>query len=265
MAIKPNVHTVRLHRTRIAGRSTYPFTVAAIAAFDALKIRERMLFLVGENGSGKSTFLEALALAMGFGPEGGTFNLSFSTRPSPKETTPDEPLLEFADALAISKTKRPRDGFFLRAESFFNVASAIDRLDAASAGGGLISDSYGGGSLHDRSHGESFMALAMNRFGPGGLFILDEPEAALSATRQMALMARMNDLIVADIDTQFIIATHSPILLAFPNAQIVSFDGGRMHEIAYRDTDPYVITRRFMEHPETMLRTLFEDEPEGGD
>lgn len=261
-AATPNVHTVRLHRTRVANRTGYPFTVEAIAAFDTLNIRERMLFLVGENGSGKSTFLEALALAIGFGPEGGTFNLSFSTRPTPKDAHPEEPLLEFADALAIAKRKRPRDGFFLRAESFFNVASTIDRMDADPGIGGSISDSYGGGSLHDRSHGESFMALAMHRFGPGGLFILDEPEAALSATRQMALMARMNDLLVADADTQFIIATHSPILLAFPSAQIVSFDGGRMHDIAYRDTDPYVITRRFMEHPDAMLRTLFDNDNE---
>jgi predicted ATPase len=242
---------VRLRRGRIGSLDTYPLTVEAIRTFDTLKIRERVLFFVGENGSGKSTLLEALALAMGFGPEGGTRNMSFSTRPSPEGTNPEEPLLEFADALDVARTKRTRDGFFLRAESFFNVATTIDELD--------VQRSYGGISLHNRSHGESFMTLALERFGPGGFFLLDEPEAALSATRQMALMARMNDLLVADPETQFVIATHSPILLAFPDAQIISFDGGVMHEIAYHDSDPYVITRRFIEHPEAMLRTLFSD------
>ena len=124
-------------------------------------------------------------------------------------------------------------------------------------------DAYGGISLHERSHGESFLALALNRFEPGGSSILDEPEAALSPARQTALTARMNDMLVAHPQTRFIIANHSPILLAFPLAQIVSFDGGSLHQIAYHETDPYIITRRFSEHPDAMLKTLFEDEITG--
>jgi predicted ATPase len=251
MAAKPNVHSVRIRRDRVASWEQYPFTIDTIRAFDTLKIRARVLFFVGENGSGKSTVIEALARSMGFGSEGGTRNMTFSTRASPAGERADEALRALGDALDVSRTKRFRTGFFLRAESFHNVATVVDDVGSI--------DAYGCVSLHERSHGEAFMALALNRFKPGGFYILDEPEAALSATRQMALMARINDLLVADADTQFVIATHSPILLAFPNAQIVSFDGGALHEIAYHDTDPYIITRRFMEHPDAMLQTLFED------
>jgi predicted ATPase len=177
--------------------------------------------------------------------------MTFARRDSAAGTRADEALRALGDAFDLSRTKRFRTGFFLRAESFHNVATVVDEVGSV--------DAYGGISLHERSHGESFLALALNQFKPGGFYILDEPEAALSATRQMALMARINDMLVADAATQFIIATHSPILLAFPNAQIVSFDGGSLHEIGYHDTDPYIITRRFMDHPDAMLKTLFED------
>jgi predicted ATPase len=251
MAAKPNVHTIRMRRERVDSWERYPFSIDAIRTFDTLKIRERVLFFVGENGSGKSTVIEALALAMGFGLEGGTRNMTFARRDSAAGTRADEALRALGDAFDLSRTKRFRTGFFLRAESFHNVATVVDEVGSV--------DAYGGISLHERSHGESFLALALNQFKPGGFYILDEPEAALSATRQMALMARINDMLVADAATQFIIATHSPILLAFPNAQIVSFDGGSLHEIGYHDTDPYIITRRFMDHPDAMLKTLFED------
>ena len=158
-------------------------------------------FLVGENGTGKSTLLEGIAVACGFNPEGGTRNFSFSTRAT------HSPLGEF---LTPARRRYPKDGFFLRAESFYNVATHIDELDETTPGPRLI-DSYGGVSLHHQSHGESFLALVEHRFGGHGLYLLDEPEAALSPARLMTLMV-MLDQLVKD-DSQFVIATHSPILM----------------------------------------------------
>ena len=243
----------RLSTTR-REEAHYPFTVPTIRSMEALDVRARVLFFVGENGSGKSTLLEALALACGFGIEGGTRNLRFSTRaPDLEREGTADPIGSLADALRLSWSGRhQRDGFFLRAESFFNVATEIDRGDHNS--------NYGSKSLHDRSHGESFLTLFFERFSKAGLFLLDEPEAALSVSRQLAMLVRMNDLLAADERTQFIIATHSPILLAFPDAQIVSFDGARLRDIDYRETDAYALTRRFLTDPKRAVATLFRDE-----
>lgn len=216
------------------------------------------MFFVGENGSGKSTLLEAIAIASGFNAEGGGRNNVFSTRPPSDDGEPEtDGITELAGALMLSRSARHRDGFFLRAESFFNVASHLDGLE-----NGL--GPYGGISLHRRSHGESFLTLFLKRFGGGGLYLLDEPEAALSPARQLALMTRIHDLLAADSRTQFIIASHSPIILAFPNAQILSFDGGTIHEIAYTATDAYVITRRFLEAPSRMMAEMFGQPPANG-
>lgn len=226
----------------------YPFNLQAINALrkaESIEFHPNVTFLVGENGSGKSTLLEALAVASGFNPEGGTKNFNFSTEDSHSE---------LHSYLRLAKgVRRIKDGFFLRAESFYNVASNIDQLDREGSFGPPIIESYGGVSLHKQSHGESFMSLLQHRLGGEGIYILDEPEAALSPTRQMAMISRIHQLVKAD--SQFIIATHSPILMAYPNARILSVDDG-FREIDYKDTEHYVVMRKFMNSPEDMLEIL---------
>jgi predicted ATPase len=197
-----------VRRERIENPDAYPFSIPALHSLERIDLDPRVTFFLGENGSGKSTLLEGIAVAAGFNAEGGSQSFSFSTRAS-------ESSLHRALRL-VRGVKRPRTGYFLRAESYFNVATEIERLDAMPGGGPRIINSYGGRSLHAQSHGESFMALIRNRFGPQGLYILDEPEAALSPRRQLALLAAMQNL--ASQKCQFIIATHSPILLAYPGA-----------------------------------------------
>jgi len=231
---RPALTRITLLRDMVVQSSAYPFDIPVIAALDTLDVRERVLFFVGENGSGKSTFLEALAIACGFGPEGGSRNLRPPSRVSADRFQDDAeaPVRRLANALRLSWTeRRQHDGFFLRAETFYDFASHLDRSDRESEFGPSFLGSYGGTSLHDRSHGESFLTLFLTRFSGSGLYLLDEPEPALSAARQLALLVRMNDLLAEDARAQFVIATHSPILLAFPGAQIVSFDGAALREI----------------------------------
>lgn len=211
-----------------------------------LALNAPVTFLVGENGSGKSTLLEAIAVACGFNAEGGTRNFTFSTR---------ETHSQLGEYLTVAKRRYPRDGFFLRAESFYNVATNIDEMDEAPSFSPRLIDSYGGVSLHAQSHGESFLALVQNRFGGQGLYLLDEPEAALSPSRQLTLLGELRRL--AERDSQFLIATHSPILMAYPGARIYLLDEEGIREIAYRETEHYQLTRRFLEDPERMLRYLF--------
>ena len=187
-------------------------------------------------------------MACGFNAEGGTRNFDFSTRATHSS------LHEY---LTVGRTAYPRDGFFLRAESFYNVATNIDEMDEASFGPRLI-DSYGGVSLHDQSHGESFLALVEHRFGGNGLYLLDEPEAALSPTRMMSLLVLMRNLVKKH--SQFIIATHSPILMAYPGACIYQLSQDGINRVAYRDTEHYQLTRRFLEAPERMIDLLFREE-----
>ena len=208
-----------------------------------LEFESPVTFLVGENGSGKSTLLEAIAVACGFNPEGGSRNFNFSTRATHSE---------LCDHLTISRSAYPRDGFFLRAESFYNVASNIEDLDDAVPG---LLNSYGGVSLHRQSHGESFLALVQNRFGPEGLYLLDEPEAALSPTRLLTLMGQIHLLVQEG--AQFVIATHSPILMAYPDACIYQLSEDGIRRVGYRETEHYCLTRRFLENPERMLQSLF--------
>lgn len=222
--------------------------VAYLERAGRLEFHKDVTFLVGENGAGKSTLLEAAAVACGFNPEGGSRNFSFSTR---------ETHSELHRALTVVRSAYPRDGFFLRAESFYNAASYIDELDEQSAGSARIASSYGGASLHSRSHGESFLALVQNRFSGHGLYLLDEPEAALSPMRLMTLLAEMDRLVKAD--SQLIIATHSPILMAFPDAEILQITETGIDAVPYRETEHYVLTRRFLEQPERMLRYLLGD------
>jgi predicted ATPase len=201
-------------------------------------------FFIGENGTGKSTLLEAIAVCAGFNAEGGSRNFRFATR----ET--HSPLNQYLQL--VRSGIRPRDGYFLRAESFYNVASAADDYG--------VSLWYGGSSLHAQSHGEAFMALVLNRLKGKGLYFFDEPESALSPTRQLSLMAAMQNLV--DKGSQFVIATHSPILLGFPGAEILLFDSGAITPIAYQDTEHYVVTRAFLERPDKMLRELMQPQGE---
>ena len=202
---------------------------------------------VGENGTGKSTLLEAIAVVCGFNPEGGSRNFTFATA---------ETHSELCKHIMVSRHTIPKDGFFLRAESFYNVATNIDELDSQPAAAAPIINSYGGVSLHNQSHGESFLALVKNRFGGNGLYILDEPEAALSPMRLLTLIRLMKDLV--DNGSQFIISTHSPILMAFPGAQILELTERGIKPTCYQDTEHYQVTKRFLDNPEKMLSYLLE-------
>ena len=196
-------------------------------------------FFVGENGSGKSTLLEALAVCAGMNAEGGSRNFTFATKRTESG---------LHEAISLARGARERDSFFLRAESFYNVATEIERLE--------IAGSYGGVSLHEQSHGESFLALVQNRLN-GGLYILDEPEAALSPTRQMTLLVEFQRLISAG--AQLIVATHAPILLAFPGAEIYEIAVDGIALTAYEECDHVRVTKRFLNDPRGMLRRLMED------
>lgn len=240
------VTRVSLQREKVESFDRYPFSLAAVRTLDALDLHPKLTFFIGENGSGKSTLLEAIAVSLGFNAEGGTKNFRFGTRAS------HSVLHQY---LRIAKgVQKPRDGFFLRAESFFNVATEIEHLDEEPGLGPRIIESYGGHSLHEQSHGESFLALITNRFGGRGLYILDEPEAALSPQRQLAVLSRIHDLI--EDSSQFLIATHSPILMAYPDALIYECGPEGIRPVAYEETEHYAVTKSFLEHPKRMLDVL---------
>ena len=231
---------VKLRRDRTPSFDTYPFSLPAVKELGTLKLHPKVTFIVGENGSGKSTLLEAIATAWGFNPEGGTKNFKFGTRQSHSE---------LHEALTLVKgIKRAKDGFFLRAESFFNVATEIENLG--------VGDSYGGKSLHEQSHGEAFFAVMTKRFGGNGLYILDEPEAALSPSRQLAMLVRMHELV--GMNSQFIIATHSPILMAYPDADIYQIEESGLVRTAYEETEHFLVTKAFLGNPERQLALLLE-------
>ena len=247
MISKQYVSQVRLRVNDVPSFDRYPFSLPAVRHLDVLDLHPKITFIVGENGSGKSTLMEAMAVSFGFNPEGGTKNFGFGTRASHSE------LHEY---IRLSKgVKRPRDGFFLRAESFFNVATEIEKLDEG-PGGPPIIDSYGGKSLHEQSHGESFWSLVMHRFGGNGFYLLDEPEAALSPQRQLALMSRIHELV--NDHSQFVIATHSPILMTYPDAYIYSCSESGMQRVSYEETEHFQVMHDFVVNPKRMLDILLD-------
>ncbi len=237
------VSHVELRRDRVPSFVQYPFNIPAIRGMNVLPLHPAVTFLIGENGSGKSTLLEAMATQLGFNPEGGSKNFNFSTRQSHSE------LWKYLE-LPRDGAHRSSDGFFLRAESYFNVASELERL-------GISLRSYGGRSPHEQSHGESFLSLMQHRFKWGGIYLLDEPEAALSPNRQLSVLALLHDH--AKMGSQFIIATHSPIILAYPHAFIYQLSDRGMERIEYEDTEQYRVMHMFMECRTQMLAELLKE------
>lgn len=240
---------VALRREEVPDFRRYPFDLPVVSGLDRIAFGSPVTFLIGENGSGKSTLLEAIAVAIGFNAEGGSRNFRFGTRESHSEL--------YRYLRLVRGVVRPRDGFFLRAESYYNVATEIERLDAEPGPGPPIAPSYGPRALHEQSHGESFLALLANRFRGAGLYLLDEPEAALSPLRQMALLARLDELVRAH--SQFLIATHSPILLAYPRATIYEIGPDGLQRVAYEQTEHFRVTRDFLNRYPSMLETLLFD------
>ncbi len=226
---------------------SYLRNIPSLKSFQGIKIEKPVTFFVGENGSGKSTLLEAIAIALGLNPEGGSKNFNFATKETHSELGK---LLEIARG-----SRREEDGFFLRAESFYNLATEVEELNGS--GFSSLYDSYGGKSLHDQSHGESFRSLILNRFRSRGIYLLDEPEAALSPTSQMSLLCIIDELVKKD--TQFIIASHSPIILAYPNADIYEFSEAGIEKKSYKETESYSVTKAFLDDPERMMNFLFDD------
>ncbi|MCU7801933.1 MAG: AAA family ATPase [Candidatus Thiodiazotropha sp. (ex Lucinoma borealis)] len=239
---------MQLLRDKISSHDVYPFSLPVIRNLENLIFHPSVTFIIGENGTGKSTLLEAIATAWGFNPEGGTLNFKFSTRSSHSDL--------YKYIRLVKSYRRPRDGFFLRAESYFNVGTEIEKLDEDFSFGPPIINSYGGKSLHEQSHGESFFSLMLHRFGGQGLYILDEPEAALSPTRQMAMLSRIHQLL--KLGSQFIIATHSPIILAFPNSQIYELSDGKINLSEYEETEHFQVTKHFLNRYKLMLKELID-------
>lgn len=236
-----------LLRERVENWKLYPFSVPVLRNLQDLVFISRICFFTGENGTGKSTLLEAIGAHYGFGSEGGNRNF---TNNSTHQNQAVSPLVK---ALRLSFDRKTGMGFFLRAESFFNVATHIEELGVA--------DAYGGVQLHEQSHGESFLALLFSKFRTNGLFLLDEPEAALSPQRQLSFMVLIHDVLQQHSDAQFIISTHSPLLLGFPGAQIISFDEGLLHTVSYEQTSPAQIVKSFINNREAILEELFKETP----
>lgn len=234
------VRSAEILWNEVPDADAYPFDIPAIASLRKLRFNKGVTFFCGENGTGKSTLLEAVGIAFGFNPEGGSRNYTFSTRPTHSE---------LHDFIRLDRSLyRPLDGYFVRSDTLFNLISATDELDDDQR-------YYGGVSLHARSHGESIMALITRRFRPEGFYILDEPETGLSQSGQIALLCELTRL--RDAGCQLIIATHSPILLALPGATVYQFDDD-VREIDAKDSLEWIMMQRFMDDPDAAVRAFLE-------
>ncbi len=239
------IKKVIFDREKVDDFDKYPFNIDIIKGFDEIEFEKPVTFLVGENGVGKSTFIEALAVSTGLNAEGGTQNFNFHTKDTHSI---------LSKYIKVAKYGKPKTKFFLRAESFYNFSTEIQRL--------VEEDSYHtlynayGGNLHECSHGESFIKLVQNRFTENGLYILDEPEAALSPQRQMSLLCLIDDLVKNG--SQFIIATHSPILISYINGKILDLNND-FKEIKYEETDIYKIYKLYLDNAYGMQKRLFND------
>lgn len=233
------IRYIELIRDRVMDWDTYPFSIPAVARLGRLDVDAGVTVLVGENGSGKSTLIEAIAIAAGFNREGGTKNFTSQLRPSESDLHHHLRLTRGA--------RREKTGFFLRAETMFNVSTEAEAYRG-----------YGWEVLHEMSHGEAFLWVVENRFRNGGLFILDEPESALSPQRQLALLARIHELVQKG--GQVIMATHSPILMGYPGARLYGLGQHGIEPVNYEDTEHVVVTRAFLSHPERMIAQLFRDQ-----
>jgi predicted ATPase len=230
-------------------RVGYPWELPVVAALaDELELHPKVTYLIGENGSGKSTLLEAVAVAAGINPEGGSSNFAFSTRDSHSE---------LGRSIRLARgARRPRTDFFLRAESVFTAATYLETLNEHELDGDPLR-AYGGRSLHEQSHGESFLAVMLNRFGSDGFYLLDEPEAALSTQNCLTCLRRIHELALEG--SQFIIATHSPIVLAYPDATIYACSDSGLEVTSYEDAEPVRLTQTFLGARERFLQQLFAD------
>jgi predicted ATPase len=224
-------------------RTGYPWDLPVVRGLaSGLALHPRVTYLVGENGSGKSTLLEAIAVSAGMNAEGGSSNFSFSTRESHSEL--------WEHLTLVRGAFRPQTDFFLRAESLFTAATYVEELRDTSDP--LLP--YGGRSLHQQSHGESFLAVMIHRFGPKGFYLLDEPEAALSAQNCLTCLRRIHELVLEG--SQFVIATHSPLILAYPDATIYACSDDGIETVAYEDTELVRLTRAFLASPDRFLSQL---------
>ncbi|QBP41970.1 AAA family ATPase [Paenisporosarcina antarctica] len=243
-----SLRSVTIIKDKVNDRS-YPFSIPSIKGSNSITFTSEVTFFVGENGSGKSTLLEAIAYQCGFNTAGGGRNNMYEIKSSNST---------LGEHIRLSWLPKINQGFFLRAESFFHFASYLDQLSVDSPD---IFRSYGGKSLHEQSHGEAFFSLFNNRFGQKGIYLLDEPEAALSPARQLALLRIIRQL-VKEGNSQFIIATHSPILLGYPESKILNFDTTPVSEIEYEDTDHYQIMKGFLNRRDLYLKELFKEDTE---
>ncbi|MFE0504364.1 AAA family ATPase [Peribacillus butanolivorans] len=237
-----------LKRDQISSYENFPLNLPVIKHLQEVTFHPNVTYIIGENGMGKSTLLEGIAIAFGFNPEGGTLNFNFSSYDSHSN---------LEQYLRLKKgVYKPKDSFFFRAETFYNLATNIEELDKAPSSGRKIIDSFGGKSLHQQSHGESFFSAFIERFQGNGLYILDEPEAALSPLRQISMLARINELV--NQGSQFIISTHSPIIMAYPDAKIIEIKEGGLNEVTLEETNHYLLMKQFFEDKDRLLHHLFQ-------
>lgn len=238
------VKKILLEKNKIESFDRYPFNIEIVKNFEEISLDSQVTFFIGENGVGKSTFIEAIAVALGLPSEGGTENFRYET----KNTTS-----ELSNYIKVVKCNKPKMKFFLRAESFYNFSSEVQRLVEENEFYSLY-NSYGG-NLHECSHGESFIKLVQNRFTDHGLYILDEPEAALSPQRQLSLLCLIDQLVKEG--SQFIIATHSPILISYREGKILDLNNN-FKNVQYEDTDVYSLYRMYLNEPDVMQHRLFD-------